>query len=339
MTPLELLIIGLVFLAVSGYVFYPNKGLVYKLKQSKSANRRELIEDSLKYIYDCEYNHIDCNVNSIAGNLNISNDKSAKIIEMLDEMNLAEYDAEKVWLTNEGRTYALKIIRIHRLWEKYLADETSINETEWHTSAEEAEHKLSEEEANKLAALIGNPVIDPHGDPIPSSAGEIKEKRGTSLVDLEFSQHGKIVHIEDEPQSVYSQIVASGIHNGMEVMLTEKSKSKIKIIAEGEEIILSPIIAANITVLPETKSEEFFEEVETLASLKKGEAAVVKGISKACRGAQRRRLMDLGIVKGTKIKFGMESPGKDPIAYIVRGSAVALRMSQAKQIFISRNGD
>lgn len=339
MSPLELLLIGSVLLAGIGYIFYPNKGLLHKLKRSKSTNQRELIEDALKHIYDCQYNHIDCNVNSIAGNLNISNDKSAKITEILDEMNLVEYDAEKVWLTNEGRTYALKVIRIHRLWEKYLADETSINETEWHTSAEEAEHRLSEEDANRLAAQIGNPVMDPHGDPIPSSAGEIKAKRGIPLTNLEFSQHGKIVHIEDEPQSVYSQIVASGIHNGMKVMLTEKSKSKIKIIAEGEEIVLSPIIASNITVLPETKSEEFYKDIETLASLKKGEVAVVKGISKACHGQQRRRLMDLGIVKGTEIKFGMESPGKDPIAYIVRGSTVALRKSQANQIFISRNGE
>ncbi len=338
MGPLELLMIGSIVLVLTGIMFFPERGLLYKFRKSKSNNTRVLIEDALKHIYDCEYNDIPCSVNSIAGNLHISADKSAKLVDTLKGMDLVEYDPEKVWLTIEGRSYALRVIRIHRLWEKYLADETGLGEMEWHSSAELAEHELSEEQANQLAAEIGNPVIDPHGDPIPSPEGEIKEKRGVSLSALKVGDQGRIVHIEDEPQSVYSQIVASGIHNGMFVRITEVSKNKIKFIAEGEEIVLSPLIAANLSVLKEKKDDEFLSEVETLASLEKNEEADVIGISKSCRGAQRRRLMDLGIVKGTRIRFGMESPGKDPVAYEVRGSTVVLRNAQAKQIFISKEG-
>ncbi len=339
MTPLELLLIGILALVVMAMLFYPGKGLLYRLRRNKTNNRKILIEDALKYIYDCEYNRSACTLNSVAGNLNISADKSSELINILEEMDLIDYEKDQINLTKEGRTYALKVIRIHRLWEKYLADETSLGETEWHSNAEEAEHNLSEEEINKLAAKIGNPVVDPHGDPIPSSNGEIKEKRGVSLPNLNVGDHAKIVHIEDEPPSVYSQIVASGIHTGMEVMLTESSKNKIKFIAEGEEIILSPLIASNLTVLPEKKAEEFYKDVKTLASLRSGEEAKVIGISKSCRGQQRRRLMDLGIVKGSTIKYGMESAGRDPIAYWVRGATVALRKAQAEQIFISKEGE
>ena len=79
---------------------------------------------------------------------------------------------ETLQLSSEGRSYALRIIRIHRLWEKYLADETGVDEREWHHSAEEFEHKLTPTDADALAAQIGNPVFDPHGDPIPSTDGD-----------------------------------------------------------------------------------------------------------------------------------------------------------------------
>lgn len=336
MEHLILLLIGIAVVVLLAALFHPRKGIVHLYRKSKLDSQRVLVEDSLKHIYDCEYNNSTSSVNSIAGNLHISSDKSAKVISKLEDMGLVELDADRVKLSESGRSYALRIIRIHRLWERYLADKTSVRETEWHSEAEQAEHLLTDEQANQLAAQIGNPIIDPHGDPIPSSDGSIKNKRGIPLSNLKVGELGRIVHVEDEPQSVYSQIVASGIHSGMQVRMTESSKNKIKFIAEGEEIILSPLIAANITVLPEKKSEEYSEQTPTLASLKSGEEARVIGISKACRGAQRRRLMDLGIVSGTKIKYQMESAGKDPIAYEVRGATVALRKAQAEQIFISK---
>lgn len=338
MEPLILLLIGILVIALITFLFYPGKGLIYHLKKSRLNSTRVLIEDALKHIYDCEYNNTSSNINSIAGNLNISTDKAAKVISKLEELGLVDLDADHVALSQDGRSYALRVIRIHRVWERYLADQTSMGETEWHNSAEEAEHILTEEQANILAAQIGNPIIDPHGDPIPTSEGEIREKRGVPLSKLAVGELGRIVHIEDEPQSVYSQIVASGIHAGMQIRLTEVSKNKIKFIAEGEEIVLSPLIASNLTVLLENKSEDIRKNTPTLSSLKSGEEGIVVGISRACRGQQRRRLMDLGIVNGTKIKYQMESAGKDPIAYIVRGAIVALRKAQAEQIFISKVG-
>ena len=59
-------------------------------------------------------------------------------------------------LTNEGRSYALRMIRVHRLWERYLADETGLAETEWHRRAEKLEHNMTEQEAEALAASAGH---------------------------------------------------------------------------------------------------------------------------------------------------------------------------------------
>ncbi|HYG35582.1 MAG TPA: FeoA family protein, partial [Clostridia bacterium] len=83
-----------------------------------------------------------------------------------------------------------------------------------------------------------------------------------------------------------------------------------------------------VVPLPGSKIEDLAEE-EYLTTLRPGQCAKVKGLSPACRGAERRRLLDLGFVAGTKVEVEMVSPGGDPTAYRVRGTLVALRREQA----------
>jgi DtxR family Mn-dependent transcriptional regulator len=73
---------------------------------------------------------------------------------------------------------------------------------------------------------------------------------------------------------------------------------------------------------------------KSLSSLSVGEKGTVLGISKRCRGQQRRRLMDLGVVPGTEIEAEMKSIGGDPVAYRIRGASIALRKNQADKIYL-----
>ena len=116
--PLITLIIGTVVLLLLTAVFYPDKGLLSIWRVYLSTSEKEKIEDALKYIFDCEYNRTLCNLNSIAGHLNISAGKCAKIIEDLQERGLSVMNQNNIELTTEGRNYALRIIRVHRLWER-----------------------------------------------------------------------------------------------------------------------------------------------------------------------------------------------------------------------------
>ena len=75
---------------------------------------------------------------------------------------------------------------------------------------------------------------------------------------------------------------------------------------------------------------------ERLTCLAPGDAAEVVGISRACRGPERRRFMDLGILPGTQIRAEMRSPGGDPTAYIIRGALIALRREQSDLIKVKR---
>ena len=84
-------------------------------------------------------------------------------------------------LSDTGRAYALRVLRTHRLLERFLADRTGTRPAEWHLQAERREHQLSLDETERLARRMGHPLYDPHGDPIPTATGELPEARGTPL--------------------------------------------------------------------------------------------------------------------------------------------------------------
>ncbi|HMN23117.1 MAG TPA: metal-dependent transcriptional regulator [Ignavibacteriaceae bacterium] len=332
--PLMLLTIGIFTIVIFVLLFYPNKGIIYIWKKSRYANKKILIEDALKYLYNCEYNNVNCTLNGVAGNLSISADDATDIISRLESMGLVSAKKDELSLTSDGRSYALRIVRVHRLWEKYLADETSVTENEWHQKAEQIEHILTPEQADLLAAQIGNPVFDPHGDPIPSASGELPQKKGKLLTEMKINEFANIIHVEDEPHAIYSQILAEGLYPGMQIRMMEISDKRVKFIANGEECILSPLIAKNITVGVIKLEKQIDGKFKSLSSLKIGEKGTILGIGKALRGQQRRRLMDLGIVPGTKIEAELQSLTGDPVAYKVRGTTVALRKQQTDKIFL-----
>ena len=336
MNPIYELLIGVLILVMLFFLFKPQRGLLSRLMKMKKDRSRELIEDALKHLYDCEYKSVDCSLNSISGSLSLSGGKTTQVISNLEAMNLITSNENKISLTTEGRSYALRVIRIHRLWERHLADNTSVQEKDWHSVAEQKEHETTREEADRLAARLGNPLVDPHGDPIPSVNGEIPKREGITLNNLENEIFAAIIHIEDEPKEVYAQLSALGLYPGMQIYLLENSKDKIRFEADGEECLLAPILASNITVIPISEKEQVKEKFESLSSLKINQAAMIVGISKAMRGQQRRRLLDFGVVPGTIVKAQLESLSGDPIGYDIRGATIALRKNQSDLIYIKQ---
>ena len=332
--PLTSLIVGFIIILFLTWVYLPRKGLLARWKRSKKNTHRVLIEDSLKHLYNCEYNGINCTLNSVAGNVSISADEAAKVVKKLEELELITSHESGISLTPEGRAYALRIIRTHRLWEKYLADETSVGEEDWHIAAEEIEHNITPAQADALAAQIGNPVFDPHGDPIPSAKGDLPVKKGNALNTLKTGEFARIIHIEDEPNAIYIQLIAAGLYPGMQVKMIESSKDRINFLANGEEVVLAPLFAKNVTIVPIKDETTVKGKFKSLSSLSVGEKGTVLGISKRCRGQQRRRLMDLGVVPGTEIEAEMKSIGGDPVAYRIRGASIALRKNQADKIYL-----
>ncbi len=334
--PLAALLIGFALLSLLFLSFRPNKGYLWQWRRALQNTGRALLENALKYLYDCEYKQLPCTLQSLSGGLSISAARAIKLLTRLEALDLVKSQGNALQLTDEGRSYALRIIRIHRVWERYLADETGVPAPEWHAEAEQQEHKMTFGEANVLAAQLGNPLYDPHGDPIPTAEGELPPSLGIPMTDLGKGQTAEIVHIEDEPEEIYAQLVAQGFDVGMHVHILDASPVRVRFALDGEEQSLAPVFAVNVTVLPLV--EQSLEEVvyPSLAELQPGESGSVVSISRACRGVQRRRLMDLGVISGTKIKVEMSSVAGDPTAYEIRGATIALRKSQADSIFIKK---
>lgn len=333
---LEVIAFLLLVLFVIVFVYYPQKGFKDRWKTNKKIKEKVLIEDALKHIYDCEYNSTDCTLNSIMGYLSTSHTLSSNILVKLEEAELVKRIGSKISLTTEGKAYALRVIRIHRLWEKYLADNTSVKESDWHNLAEQEEHNLTNEQVNQLAARLGNPLKDPHGDPIPNEEGELPEQIGVELSQISIGEIVKIYHIEDQPEEIYAKITELGLFPGMLIKIIEKNLKNIKVLSEGSDIDIDLRLAMNIHVIPIQEDDQVSESFETLSSIPVGEEVTIVSISKSIRGQQRRRLLDLGIVPGTKIKARLKSISGDPTAYDVRGTTIALRKNQADKIFVRR---
>jgi DtxR family Mn-dependent transcriptional regulator len=337
-SPLVTFLLGAGLAAAVIILFLRRHSIAPLLTRRRRDPLRIQIEDALKHAYDCEDRHLTTTMQSVAGALEISTDQATEVVGALEKRRLVRSEGDAFSLTPEGRAYALRVVRVHRLWELYLADETSVREPDWHHEAEKAEHRLTEQEVEALAAQMGNPQFDPHGDPIPSASGVLPVRAGQPLSTVAPNAIARIVHIEDEPTAVYAQLVAQGLHPGMQVTMLESTPERVRFEANGEECVLAPLLARNITVQLLPEERRLRGAFQTLAGIRPGERAVVQSISKACRGIQRRRLMDMGIVPGTHIEAELDSLTGNPVAYRIRGTLIALRKQQAAQIFVRPPG-
>ena len=324
---------ALVFLVVY-LLFRPERGLFARWQRTARITQRVRREDALKHIHNCEMNGDRPTLQSLAGVLSLPLDKVAKLVEEMQTRELLHVVEGSIKLTPSGRQAALHILRSHRLWEHYLAERTGFPETEWHDQAEFYEHRLTPAETEALSAKLGHPTYDPHGDPIPTPEGEYVSPGGLSLPSAEVDIPLRIVHMEDEPEAVYAQLVAEGLHPGMQVRLIELDAQRVRFWAGEEEHVLAPIVAANITVLP-LEEEAPSELGRPLTDMHPGQTGTVLALSPACRGLERRRLLDLGVLPGTRIHVEYRSPSGDPTAYRVRDAVIALRREQAAWIRIS----
>ena len=301
--------------------------------QHQRDGERVRVEDALKHIYECEYHGRSCTWQSLSGVLGLSGGRALALLQRLVTLELVVSSAADgtCRLTPAGRRDALRVIRIHRLWERYLAEETGLAAADWHAVADRREHTTTPEQAQALANQMGHPRYDPHGDPIPTADGEMPPPLGQPLSQLATGTWAEIVHVEDEPPAVYAQLVAQGLQVGMRLRVFDSSADRIRFEVEGEEQVLAPIMAANLAVQvvpgPGARPPQL-----ALSLLAPGQRGRVRGISPLCVGVARRRYFDLGFVPGTLIGVEMRSRHGDPTAYRIRGALIALRREQAELI-------
>src|SRR5215213_2456798 len=133
-----------------------------------SPNYTAAIDDYLKAIYFLDQEHRDVTTSLLATYLGFAPPSVTGMVQKLAKLNLVHYTRyHGVQLTPQGHRQALKVVRHHRLLELFLVQTLGYSWEEVHAEAEVLEHVISEAFEARIAAYLGNPTADPHGDPIP----------------------------------------------------------------------------------------------------------------------------------------------------------------------------
>jgi DtxR family Mn-dependent transcriptional regulator len=161
--------------------------------------------------------------NDLAERLGLTAGSVSAMIRKLSELGLLEHEPYRgVRLTERGREVALEVLRHHRLIELFLAEELGMSWDRVHAEAEVLEHVISEELEQLIAARLGDPTVDPHGDPIPSSRFEIDERPTRGLDELAPGTVGHFVRVSDSEPAMLRYLSEQGIELGDTIEVTRR---------------------------------------------------------------------------------------------------------------------
>jgi DtxR family Mn-dependent transcriptional regulator len=182
------------------------------------------IEDYAKAIYALERRAGEAvTTNALAERLGVTPGSASGMVKRLAELGLAEHEPYRgVQLTDDGRRVALEVIRHHRLLELYLVQSLGVPWDRVHEEAEVLEHVLSEELEELIAAKLGNPTHDPHGDPIPTRDLTIDEEPTQSLQSLQAGATGRFTRVSDSDSEMLRFLSDRGISPGDNLEVIDK---------------------------------------------------------------------------------------------------------------------
>jgi DtxR family transcriptional regulator, Mn-dependent transcriptional regulator len=186
--------------------------------------RSNAVEDYAKAIYVLETRAGEpVSTTALAERLGVTPGSVSAMVKKLDELQLVTHTPYRgVRLTKAGRRTALEVIRHHRLLELFLAEVLEMPWDRVHEEAEVLEHVLSTELEEIIAAKLGNPTRDPHGDPIPSPEFEIEERETRSLADLQPGDSGVFARVSDSDPAMLRYLGERGVTPGARFEVVER---------------------------------------------------------------------------------------------------------------------
>ncbi len=209
-------------------------------------------ENHIKSIFHLSASSQDgVSTNSIAENLNTKASSVTEMLKKLSEKSLIVYKKyHGAQLTELGRKTALNIIRKHRLWEVFLVEKLNFKWDEVHDIAEQLEHIQSEKLTNQLDKFLDFPTHDPHGDPIPNTAGFIKFTPKLKLSDLNIGETGKFIGVKDSSSTFLKYLDKRKISLGcnIKVLHLEDFDQSLHIGLDDTNLTISIKSASNLYI-------------------------------------------------------------------------------------------
>ena len=213
--------------------------------QSKS------VEDFLKAVFTLQQQEDRVSTNDLRDALNITAPSVTDMAQRLVAAGLVDYQKYRgVVLTEAGREIALKVIRRHRLIELYLMRELGYELRDVHTDAERLEHAVSDHFVEAIARKLGNPQIDPHGDPIPTAEGVLPERELQPLTDLALGIKTTISRLKTSDPEMLQHMLDRGFRLNARVEVVERDpfKGPITALVDGKRRVIGHQVAENILV-------------------------------------------------------------------------------------------
>ncbi|NPA06814.1 MAG: hypothetical protein GXO54_05350 [Chloroflexi bacterium] len=331
--PWWLLALGILIL----FIAMPRYGLWAQWRAYRARRAQYRREDALKHILERVLDQRTPSVSSLARALELPREDAAAVLDELRQAGDATIDEDgHIALTEQGRERALHLLRAHRLWERYLTDEAHWPLDEVHEAAHQHEHRLTPEELERLAARLGFPATDPHGDPIPDGQGRLPPRQVRPLTQWPVGQAGRVAHIEDEPRDRLERILDYGLRPGTPIEILDRFQNGVLLRTEDGVVQLDPYLAEGIYIGPwhEQTARADTDIRIPLSEWPDDREAEIVELDDHLRGLTRRRLLDLGFTPGARVTPVLKPIFHDPRAYRIRGTLIALRRDQARHIWV-----
>src|SRR3954453_16097681 len=189
----------------------------------RSAPATEAVEDYAKAIYGLQRQEDGpITTSALAERLGVAPSSVTAMVKRLDELGLVRYEPyHGVTLTAAGERVGLEVIRHPRLIEAFLADDLKMPWDRVHDEAEVLEHYISEELERRIADKLGNPKLDPHGDPIPTPELAMAADRTTALDRLQAGDVATFARVSDSDPQMLRYLADRGIRPGARLRVTE----------------------------------------------------------------------------------------------------------------------
>ncbi len=213
----------------------------------------EAQEDYLKQILLLSEAEAAVTTQALAERLQVKPASVTGMLKKLAELGLVEYTAYRgVRLSEAGEKVALEILRHHRLLEAYLTEALGYSWDEVHDEAERLEHHISEALEARIAAFLGHPTHDPHGDPIPTADLSLPETPDlTPLADLPPGHRGRLVRVTAQDKDTLNLLAHLHLVPGARVEVVERSANGLRVRVQGERFLLPAPLAESLWIAEE----------------------------------------------------------------------------------------
>lgn len=185
------------------------------------------VEDYLKAIYQLAEGERAVGTSAIADRLGVAPGSVTGMLKRLGREGLVRHERyQGASLTERGRREAIRMIRRHRILELFLVEVLGYTWDQVHPEAERLEHAASDALVNRMAAVLGDPEADPHGHPIPSSAGQLRARVLPTLAELEPGEMAVVRRVSDDDPEALRYFARLNLIPGVEIELLERTQPR-----------------------------------------------------------------------------------------------------------------